>query len=69
MIVTDKKRRITGFQEKPKKDPATLPDDPSRVYASMGNYIFSREALIDSLLKAQERKQHDFGASHHPGPA
>ncbi len=62
VIVTDKTRRITGFQEKPKKNPATLPDDPTRVYASMGNYIFSRQALIDVLLKGQERKQHDFGS-------
>jgi glucose-1-phosphate adenylyltransferase len=67
VIIADRQRRITGFQEKPKLNPATLPDDPTRVYASMGNYIFSREVLIDSLLKAQERKQHDFGAHIIPG--
>jgi glucose-1-phosphate adenylyltransferase len=67
VIVTDKERRITGFQEKPKQNPAPLPDDPSRVYASMGNYIFSKDALIDSLRKGQERKQHDFGAHVIPG--
>jgi glucose-1-phosphate adenylyltransferase len=67
IIVADRERRITGFQEKPKQNPVPMPDDPDRVYASMGNYIFSREALIDSLLKAQERKQHDFGAHIIPG--
>jgi glucose-1-phosphate adenylyltransferase len=67
VIVADRDRRITGFQEKPKRDAVPMPDDPDRVYASMGNYIFSRDALIDSLLKAQERKQHDFGAHIIPG--
>jgi glucose-1-phosphate adenylyltransferase len=67
IIVADRDRRITGFQEKPKQNPAPMPDDPDRVYASMGNYIFSTKALIGSLLKAQERKQHDFGAHIIPG--
>jgi glucose-1-phosphate adenylyltransferase len=67
VIVADRQRRITGFQEKPKQNAVPMPDDPDRVYASMGNYIFSRDALIDSLQKAQERKQHDFGAHIIPG--
>jgi glucose-1-phosphate adenylyltransferase len=28
----------------------------------MGNYIFSKSVLLDSLVKAQSKKQHDFGA-------
>lgn len=67
VIVADRERRITGFQEKPKHDAVSMPDDPSRVYASMGNYIFSRQVLVDSLIKGQERKQHDFGAHVIPG--
>jgi len=38
-------------------------DDPNRVYASMGNYIFSTSTLLD-LLKADaenEASHHDFG--------
>lgn len=66
VIVTDREKHITGFQEKP-KDPVPMPDDPGRVYVSMGNYVFTRNALIDALLKAQERKQHDFGAHIIPG--
>jgi glucose-1-phosphate adenylyltransferase len=39
-----------------------MPDDPSRAYVSMGNYIFNKETLLESLAKAQRKKQHDFGA-------
>jgi glucose-1-phosphate adenylyltransferase len=61
VIVTDSEKRIVGFQEKPRK-PVTMPDDPSKAYVSMGNYIFNRDVLLDSLAKAQRKKQHDFGA-------
>ena len=61
VIVTDNEKRIIGFQEKPKK-PTPMPDDPSHAYASMGNYIFNRDVLLEALAKAQRKKQHDFGA-------
>jgi glucose-1-phosphate adenylyltransferase len=61
VIQTDSSKRIVGFQEKPKK-PTPLPGDPSLAYVSMGNYIFSRDILIEALLKAQRNKQHDFGS-------
>ncbi|MFZ5908105.1 MAG: glucose-1-phosphate adenylyltransferase [Nitrospirota bacterium] len=61
VIVVDSEKRITGFQEKPRK-PLPMPDDPSRAYVSMGNYIFNKEVLLESLAKAQRKKQHDFGA-------
>jgi glucose-1-phosphate adenylyltransferase len=61
VIMADSEKRITGFQEKPKK-PLPMPDDPSRAYVSMGNYIFNKETLLESLAKAQRKKQHDFGA-------
>ena len=54
--------RIMAFHEK-KSDAPTMPDDPNRVYASMGNYIFSTSTLLD-LLKADaenEASHHDFG--------
>jgi glucose-1-phosphate adenylyltransferase len=66
VIVTDSESRITGFQEKPKK-PISIPDDPTRAYVSMGNYIFNKDTLIDALAKAQRKKQHDFGAHIIPG--
>jgi len=61
VIITDRERRVTGFQEKP-KDPVPMPDARDRAYASMGNYIFNRNVLVEALAKAQERAQHDFGA-------
>lgn len=61
VIVADSEKRITGFQEKPKK-PVPMPDDPEHAYVSMGNYIFRRDVLLESLAKAQRKKQHDFGA-------
>jgi glucose-1-phosphate adenylyltransferase len=60
VIVSDHERRIVGFQEKPKK-PIPLPGDPARAFASMGNYIFNSDILLESLAKAQKKKQHDFG--------
>jgi len=61
VIQTDTSRRITGFQEKPKK-PTPLADDPALAYVSMGNYIFNRDVLVQALAKAQRNKQHDFGS-------
>ncbi len=61
VIQTDSEKRIIGFQEKP-KNPTPIPDDPSRTYVSMGNYIFNTNVLLDALSKAQRKKQHDFGA-------
>ncbi len=61
IIQTDSERRIVGFQEKPKK-PTPMPDDPTRAYVSMGNYIFNKGVLLDALARAQRKKQHDFGA-------
>jgi len=55
--------QITGFQEKPQENPATLPNDPTRVLASMGNYIFSTRELIRILNDdaADSESSHDFG--------
>lgn len=61
VIISDKEKRITGFQEKPKK-PSPMPENPHMAYVSMGNYIFNRDVLVDSLINAQKKKQHDFGA-------
>ena len=61
VIQTDSAKRITGFQEKPKR-PTPLADNPSLSYVSMGNYIFSRDVLVEALAKAQRNKKYDFGA-------
>jgi glucose-1-phosphate adenylyltransferase len=53
---------IVGFHEK-KADAPTLPGDPTRVFASMGNYIFSTDLLLEELYKDShnEESSHDFG--------
>ncbi|MGD0883601.1 MAG: glucose-1-phosphate adenylyltransferase [Thermodesulfovibrionales bacterium] len=61
VIITDKDRRIIGFQEKP-KNPTPMPDNRDLAYVSMGNYLFNRDVLLDALAKSQRKKQHDFGA-------
>jgi glucose-1-phosphate adenylyltransferase len=54
--------RIVGFHEK-KADAPTMPDDPDKVYASMGNYIFSTDMLLRCVQEDQEdeNSSHDFG--------
>ncbi len=54
--------RIVGFHEKNPNAP-TIPGDPERVYASMGNYIFSTRSLLRELYDdaANPASTHDFG--------
>jgi glucose-1-phosphate adenylyltransferase len=59
VITTDRDGRITGFQEKP-KDPSPMPSTPDRALVSMGNYLFSRDVLLDALQCGADN-QHDFG--------
>ncbi len=61
VIVTESDHRIAGFQEKP-KNPTPMPENPNMAYVSMGNYIFTTDVLIDALIRAEKKKQHDFGA-------
>jgi len=62
VIETTSDARIRGFHEK-KADAPTMPDDPLRVFASMGNYIFSTDVLLRELLADGKTatSSHDFG--------
>lgn len=61
VVEVDKDWRVTGFEEKP-ADPKTLADEPEMALASMGNYIFSRDVLINALEEdAFMGGEHDFG--------
>jgi glucose-1-phosphate adenylyltransferase len=53
---------VLGFHEK-RADAPTIPSDPERVYASMGNYIFSTNLLLRELHADAENRasSHDFG--------
>ena len=66
VIVADRDRRITGFQEKPAR-PAPMPDSRDRAYVSMGNYIFNRHVLVEALVDARKTGQTDFGSHIIPG--
>jgi len=51
---------IRRFLEKP-ADPPALPGDPERAFASMGNYLFDTDVLLQALSEANARGEHDFG--------
>jgi glucose-1-phosphate adenylyltransferase len=57
--------RILGFAEKPAR-PQSMPGDSNRAYASMGNYLFNADVLMQALEEAHERGETDFG--HHVLP-
>ncbi len=60
VIDADGQGRIREFREKPAQPPA-MPGDPTRAYASMGNYIFGSDVLIDALNEAKRSGEQDFG--------
>ena len=53
---------IKAFVEKPKETEG-LADDPSSVLASMGNYIFTADALVEAVTRDAEddSSKHDMG--------
>jgi glucose-1-phosphate adenylyltransferase len=57
-------RRIEEFLEKP-QDPPGLPDDPESVFASMGNYVFTTDALLEAVRMdaGDEGSVHDMGGN------
>jgi glucose-1-phosphate adenylyltransferase len=57
-------RTISAFREKP-TDAVGLADAPDQVFASMGNYVFSAQALIDAVTTDAEdaTSKHDMGGS------
>jgi glucose-1-phosphate adenylyltransferase len=62
VIETSEEGRIVAFHEK-NPDAPTMPGDPRRVHASMGNYIFSTRTLLRLLHEdaANPASAHDFG--------
>ena len=56
--------KIASFLEKP-VDPPTIPGDEANCYVSMGNYVFTKDALIDALRddSADPTSIHDMGSN------
>ncbi len=54
--------RIRDFLEKP-TDPVGLPDSPGEVLASMGNYVFDADALVEAVTRdaTEIGSKHDMG--------
>ncbi|MGZ8649134.1 MAG: glucose-1-phosphate adenylyltransferase [Solirubrobacteraceae bacterium] len=55
---------ISAFREKP-KDAVGLLDAPDQVFASMGNYLFSTDALIEAVTAdaTADASKHDMGGN------
>ncbi len=55
-------KRILSFAEKPAQ-PQAVPGKPSQALASMGIYVFSKEFLIEQLIRDADSRNssHDFG--------
>jgi glucose-1-phosphate adenylyltransferase len=62
VVEIDENYRVTGFVEKPKSGAKTIPDRPDMILASMGNYIFKANVMIDVLQRNSLRNAGvDFG--------
>jgi glucose-1-phosphate adenylyltransferase len=61
-VVPDSPQTIREFLEKP-KDPVGLPDNPDEVLASMGNYVFDAQALLEAVTRDSDMvgSKHDMG--------
>lgn len=64
VIKADASGKIVEFLEKP-EDPPPMPDDPSMAYVSMGNYIFNRDLLEETVITdaADDSSKHDLGGN------
>src|SRR3712207_6076875 len=67
VIDADADGKVRGFLEKP-KDPPGLPDSPEESFASMGNYVFTTDALLEALRADAEDPDsvHDMRGSIMP---
>ena len=63
IIEVDNDWRLTGFIEKPKTKPKTMPNNSNYCLASMGNYIFNSKTIVKELKKdaKDNTSSHDFG--------
>lgn len=60
IIDADVHGKVRAFLEKPAAPPP-MASDPTRAFASMGNYLFNAEVLEQALIECHERGENDFG--------
>jgi glucose-1-phosphate adenylyltransferase len=62
VMKVDADRRVVAFEEKP-AEPSPIPGEPGLTLASMGNYVFSTEFLLEQLImdSSNATSSHDFG--------
>ena len=60
VISTDAEGRVTDFHEKP-THPTPMLSQPSKAFASMGNYLFATNVLLGAVREACEAGDKDFG--------
>ena len=63
IIEVDEDWKLTGFVEKPKHKPKTIPGRDDYCLASMGNYVFNSSVLKKELIQDSNNPEskHDFG--------
>ena len=63
IMEVDENWRLINFVEKPQTAPKTIPGNPDMCLASMGNYIFNKDVLLDALYRDDkiQESSHDFG--------
>ena len=63
IIEVDDDWKLVNFVEKPKEKPKSIPGNPDMCLASMGNYIFNKDVLLNALNEDEQIKEssHDFG--------
>lgn len=60
IVEVDAHHRIANFVEKP-KNTRPMPGSSTHALASMGNYLFNADVLLDALKKAHATGHSDFG--------
>jgi glucose-1-phosphate adenylyltransferase len=62
IIELDEDYRVIGWEEKP-AEPKEMPNQPGWCLASMGNYVFNREVMVEEVCRdaAKVSSHHDFG--------
>ncbi len=60
IIQTNADGRVNCFQEKP-NHPCAMPSNDKKAFASMGNYLFNADVLIDVLETMHQQGKTDFG--------